>query len=293
MINNLVFKLPQTSNNKLNSDSEEVLFSNNINQPQINLGFQYFLHRTKNSMSITKNISTKNKFYYVVNPYEHKITNYDKDLSNMTNKYFNQKKSDPKILSRAFYKLWEILFVFDLASEDKLTYAALAEGPGAFIQAVIKFRESFYSTKKDRIFGVTIHPEKGKFIEMGKKFMNYYKEKSPKLLRVHKTYTLEKSLKKDTRDNGDITNVKTILNFKKDIIKSKKLANLVTADGGFDWKDENYQEQEAYKLILGQSIAALRVQDKNGSFVLKLFESFTDITLRILYLLSSFYSERY
>ena len=95
-------------------------------------------------MSITKNISTKNKFYYVVNPYEHKITNYDKDLSNMTNKYFNQKKSDPKILSRAFYKLWEILFVFDLASEDKLTYAALAEGPGAFIQAVIKFRELFY-----------------------------------------------------------------------------------------------------------------------------------------------------
>ena len=68
---------------------------------------------------------------------------------------------------------------------------------------------------------------------------------------------------------------------------------MVTADGGFDWDDENFQEQEAYQLILGESIAALRVQNKKGSFILKLFETFTVASLKIIYLVSSFYEESY
>ena len=55
-------------------------------------------------------------------------------------------------------------------------------------------------------------------------------------------------MKYKSRDNGDITDVKTISNFKRDIKKNKKYANLVTADGGFEWNNENYQEQEAYRL---------------------------------------------
>ena len=51
----------------------------------------------------------------------------------------------------------------------------------------------------------------------------------------------------------------------------------MTADGGFRWNDENYQEQEAYILIFGEIVAALRIQAKGGHFVLKLFESFTDL----------------
>ena len=46
-------------------------------------------------------------------------------------------------MSRAFYKMWEMLILFNLADDDNFTYAALAEGPGAFIQAVIKYREIF------------------------------------------------------------------------------------------------------------------------------------------------------
>ena len=69
--------------------------------------------------------------------------------------------------------------------------------------------------------------------------------------------------------------------------------NLVTADGGFKWVDENYQEQEAYMLILGEMIAALRVQAKEGDFVLKIFESFTVVTIKLIYLLSSFYEDCY
>lgn len=293
MIKEFAYKIPSGKNDILNKSNILVKSSNFINKPQINLGFQYFLHRTKNSMSITKKISAKNKFYYVVNPYEHRINDYKDDLNKISKNYFGVNESSPKILSRAFYKLWEILLVFGLANEEKLTYAALAEGPGAFIQSVIHYRKKFFKNKKDRYFAVTIHPENGKFIEMGKKFLNYYNEDNPKLLRIHKTYPLKKTLKHTSKDNGDLTQVKTISNFKKDVLKSKKYANLVTADGGFEWNDENYQEQEAYRLVMGQIVSALRVQAKNGTFVLKLFETFTDVSLKMLYVLSSFYEENY
>merc|ERR1711871_1235792 len=128
---------------------------------------------------------------------------------------------------------------------------------------------------------------------MGKQFMNYYDKRYPDLLNIHKTYPREKAKKLKSRSNGDITEVKTISLFKKEVAKSKKYADLVTADGGFDWSDENYQEQEAYQLILGEIIGALRVQNKDGSFVLKLFETFTISSLKMIYILSSFYQETY
>ena len=37
-------------------------------------------------------------------------------------------------------------------------------------------------------------------------------------------------------DKGDLTEMKTINNFTKD-----KSVNFITADGGFEWKNENYQ----------------------------------------------------
>ncbi len=292
MNNPFIFEVKTGKNDFLNKDSNNLVLSPNILKPQSSLGFHYFIHRTKNAMSITNNLKSKNKFYYVVNPFEHIISDYNDSLNNFSKKYFD--KNDPNILSRAFYKLWEILFLFSLADNKKMTFASLAEGPGAFIQAIIQYRKVFdFEVKKDKLFGVTIHPEQGKYIEMGKQFMSYYDKNYPKMLKIHKTYPLSKAINYKGKDNGDITDVKTISNFKKTVQKSKKFADLVTADGGFEWKDENYQEQEAFQLIFGEIIACLRVQAKNGSFVLKLFETFTMVSLKMIYLLSSFYEECY
>ncbi len=292
-----IFELPNGSSSilkKEKADESDIVISNIISYPLVSLGYHSFLHRTKNAMEITRNLETKNKFYYVVNPFEHKINDYKEDMTEVTKKYFNMSKEDPNIMSRAFYKMWEIIYYFDLASEKNMTYAALAEGPGSFLQAVLKFREKFgFDMKQDKYFGVTIHPENGRNIEMGKQFMNYYKKRYPDLLNIHKTYPREKAMKYKSRSNGDLTEVKTISLFKKEIAKTKKYADLVTADGGFDWDDENYQEQEAYMLVLGEIIGALRVQNKNGNFVLKIFETFTMTSLKMIYLLSSFYEKVY
>lgn len=274
--------------------NKKVVFSSLINQPKFSNGFHFFIHRTKDAMAITNKLESKEKFYLIVSPFEHRTPDWKDDLNSRTKKYFGLTKQEPRILSRAFYKMWEIMMYFNLANERYHTHAALAEGPGAFIQAVIRYRNQFsLNNAKDKSFGVTIHPEKGNYIEMGKQFMSYYDNKFPGLLNIHKTYPKTTAAKYKSRDNGDITDVKTLANFKKDIKKSKKYASLVTADGGFEWENENYQEQEAYRLILGQIVGALRVQEKDGAFVLKLFETFTDVTIKMIMIASSFYKEAY
>ena len=193
MYNPFIFKLKPGNSDVLDKapSKDDLILSSTINLPLSSLGFHQFLHRTKNAMSITNSFQSKNKLYYVVNPFEHFIPNYEDSLKNLTKYYLNIKEDTPEILSRAFYKLWEILFLFNLADSKELTYAALAEGPGAFIQAVINFRQKLGpGLDKTKIFGVTIHPEKGKFIEMGKQFLGFYNKSTPGLINIHETFPI-------------------------------------------------------------------------------------------------------
>jgi 23S rRNA U2552 (ribose-2'-O)-methylase RlmE/FtsJ len=273
-----ILDLPKTDISKFNKENL-VSFSDNINQPLITLGFQVFLHRTKNAMEITTKIETKDKFYYVINLFEHMVKSYKDDIKNATQKYLKAEK-EPPVLSRAFYKMWEIIYIFDLVKEN-MNVVGLAEGPGAFIQAVIKYKENLgMDFKKDNFYGITLHTEDK--LDMNTIFLRHNQKKYPKLLQIFKT---------SKKNDGDITKMENLDAFEKFVGKNK--ADLVTADGGFDWKNENYQEQEAYKLIIGEIIGALNVQKKGGNFVLKIFETFTLVTLKLIYFLTSFYEENY
>jgi hypothetical protein len=123
---------------------------------------------------------------------------------------------------------------------------------------------------------------------MSSEFDKYMNKKHPGIFTVHETVPKSQT-EKSSKDNGDLTNLKTIDNFAKHFSESK--ADLVTADGGFDWKDENYQEQEAYKLIMGQILGAVKIQAKGGNFVLKIFDIFTPITIKFLYILGNLYED--
>jgi len=279
-----IHKIPSINTDDIYKDTS-VINSTTINMPLISLGFHSFIHRTKSAMDITLKLETKNKFYYVVNPFEHTINDYKDDINSHILSYLQYKKDEPKVLSRAFYKMWEILMMFDIANTEHLNMMGLAEGPGSFIQAVIKYREKFYNITKDKIYYMTIHPENGKYIEMGKNLVDYY----PKLLNGIKTYKKDISDKDVNKINGDITKNKTINYMRNQFVQDKM--DLVTADGGFEWGDENYQEQEAYSLIFGEILAALKIQAKNGNFVLKIFETFTVVTIKMIYLLTLYYEE--
>lgn len=271
-------------------DLNNILTSSNINQPLFSLGFHSFIHRTKSAMAITEKLETKNKFYYVVNPFEHNINDYEKDILHQSNIFLN----NPQILSRAFYKMWEILYTFDIASnKEGMTMVGLAEGPGSFIQSFVEFREKYFEPSNDTIYGLTINNNTA---NINKDMVENINKRYENMISIMKTTKNgdkvggAKTEKKTLTTNGDLTKISTVEYLKTNV---KKKADLITADGGFEWKNENYQEQEAYQLILGEIISALTIQAKGGAFVLKVFETFTHITIKLIYLLSSFYEDCY
>jgi 23S rRNA U2552 (ribose-2'-O)-methylase RlmE/FtsJ len=268
--------------NQIKKNGFQDTYSRFLSQPQISNGFNIFIHKSKDKMSFVDDPKYKNKnFYQVTNPYEHTITNSDKgklDIASYSKMYFKiDETSKLNIVSRAFYKLWEILLLFDLVPNKtgSLTTAHLAEAPGSFVQALIFFREKYYKSSdyaKDEHYVISIAEEGYGIPTFKKDFRSEYSR-----VKIYE------------QDGGDLTNTKSIDKF----TKFSKKADLITADGGFIWIDENYQEQEAYKLILGEIITAFKVQEKGGSFVLKLFEIYTDISIKMISILSSVYDKVY
>ena len=69
---------------------------------------------------------------------------------------------------------------------------------------------------------------------------------------------------------------------------------LVTGDGGFDFSvDFNRQESVSAKLIFCQIAFAIAVQKIGGNFIIKFFDTFTQVSLDMMYLLSLVYEEVY
>jgi 23S rRNA U2552 (ribose-2'-O)-methylase RlmE/FtsJ len=273
----------------------DIEFSDNIDYPQFALGFHHYIHQSKDKMEITEQFKGKKQVYYVLSRFERYIDDYDNDINTISKAYFD---IDPKpnILSRAFYKLWEILMMYDLVQVDKPNFvsAHLAEGPGSFIQATMFFRDMFSKkgvSKNDKYHAITLHSEElNKHVPpLEESCIKYYAKEKPERFILHKTYPKEIARMHADKDNGDLTDPKTINLFGGNFQKEK--AQFITADGGFNWDNENVQEQEAFKLILAQIVTALKIQANGGHFVCKFFESFTETTAKLILILKSFYTE--
>ncbi len=274
-----------------------------VDYPEFSLGFYHWIHASKSKTEQFNQFQGKKKVYQVVNGYERYIDDYNQGIGNVSEKYFDLNvKGKPNILSRAFYKLWEILYYYDVIDVKKTKFrsAHLAEGPGSFIQSVMFFRELYANDyKNDTYFAITIHSEneddgqlEGKNVQdLGKEFIDYYSKEKPQRFQMHKTYTKVQAGGAVDKDNGDLTTTKTINLFKQDVISKGDKVDLVTGDGGFDWTNENIQEQECIKLIYGQILTALNIQKQGGHFILKVFETFTKVSCKFIILLKYFYDE--
>jgi 23S rRNA U2552 (ribose-2'-O)-methylase RlmE/FtsJ len=112
-----IFKLPSVTldSKTITNDKDNVEMSSIKPYPLFTLGYHSFLHRTRDGMDITKKLQTKTEFYYVVNPFENKILNYEDDILSSTKTYLKTKND----YSNNFQKIWEILFVFDITSNNQ------------------------------------------------------------------------------------------------------------------------------------------------------------------------------
>lgn len=275
-------------------------YSNNIDYPLFSLGFHHYIHVNKNKMEILNEFKGKKKVYLVMNKFERYVDNYSEDIGHYGEIFFGIGSSGigsndkPNILSRGFYKLWEILHMFNMIDLDREGFisAHLAEGPGSFIQATMFFRDKYSKkSKNDKYYAVTLHPEDqaNHVPELEKSFIDYYEKEKPLRFILHKTYPKQVAGGSKYKDNGDITDPKTINLFGGQLGKDR--ADFVTADGGFDWDNENTQEQEAFRLIFAQIFSAFKIQAKGGSFVCKFFETFTDTSLKFIYILTQMYNQ--
>jgi len=308
----IIYKLDNNNNKKILDTSNDILFSNNIAYPELSLGFHHFIHQTKDNTGNKINLfENRKKVYLVTSLFEKNIDakNTEDNSINKALKIFIQssiiKKNDyVNVLSRAFLKLWEMIILFDLIPDkEDFVSSHLAEGPGSFIQATILYRDlqenlkKIKSSKNDKYYAISLHSD-NKHLLIEKEFINYYGKEKPRRLHIFETVSKEEVKRGGgILSDGDLTLLKTINMFAGGVTADTKGfsedSDLVTADGGFKWEKENLQEQEAYKLIFSQIVTALKLNKKGGNFVLKIFDTYTTITLKYLELLKSLYKEVY
>jgi 23S rRNA U2552 (ribose-2'-O)-methylase RlmE/FtsJ len=238
-----------------------------------------------------KNQDFHEDLFIILNKYKSEIDNINKDTWNKYKSYVNNYEMiySNKItknnvstylpISRAYFKLWEILNNFDLIdNKAHLNLLCIAEGPGGFIEAIYNYRKK-NNNNDNSAMCMTLKSENKTVPSWSK--ANHFLKYNP---------TIKLSYGED--NTGNIYHVENI-RFLIHKFKYRK-ANLVTADGGFDFSsDYNNQEQTSYQLIMCEIISALGCLNKNGHFIIKIFEIFTTFTVKILYFLTFFFEKVY
>src|SRR6478609_2319738 len=175
-------------------------------------------------------------------------------------------------VNRAFYKLWEILCLFPPKKCDDaptIRTLHLAEAPGSFVQVVKKLYPDASC--------VAISKPPSTYAEVVQKNRS---------IPVFSNNVL--CLQNCQFLYMDLLSKYTVRKFTAD---NEGGFDLITADGGFD-EEERYDAKETlhYNLILAEIIYILMNQRKGGQCVLKIFETFTDTSLYIMWLLCEAYT---
>lgn len=201
----------------------------------------------------------------------------------------NKKKLNENIssyvpLSRSYFKMIEILQDFllleDFHPELPFISGHLAEGPGGFIEAILnkrrRLKQQNFMRIRDQHVGITLR-------STCKEIPGW--DKSQYFLQHHPEVNVYYG-----KDNtGNIYNVQNLLGFQQRIgVK----CDMVTGDGGIDFSiDFNLQEVLSYRLILCQMAGALLILKEGGHFICKIFDTYTRVTIEILWLLSLCFRE--
>ena len=196
-------------------------------------------------------------------------------LPNKKNKCDSIAIYDP--LSRSYFKMCEIITDFNLFTTSKpINILCLAEGPGGFIEALNNYRKK--QNILDTIYGITLK-------STNKDIPGWKKTK----LFLGNNTNINILYGKD--GTGNLYNIENI-KYLSSLVSEK--ADLITADGGFDFSNDfNNQEKQSYRIIFCEIIAALLNQKIGGSFVCKIFDIYTLTTIKFMYLLSKYYEYIY
>ena len=194
---------------------------------------------------------------------------YENGLSHVyiaTRNEFYPESRVPNILrSRASMKLFEIMQNVDISCKSFLDICA---GPGAMSDLLLK---SFECTG----LGVSLCQE-----DTSKHFYDD--------LTNNDKYNIA------SPDDGDITRIEVISDVASmsDAIYGKYGVDLIVADGApsLDFNQEDYQEVHAQKILLGEIITGLECLKRHGTFIMKIFDTFTKFSRCVVYLFTKLFN---
>lgn len=273
-------ELPSESVNIFDNDID-VIYSHEQSEPLISNGFSNETYSIKDKLDDTdyqQKLKNNKKYKYMNNDFEHNPPIKYKDYTDINTTIIKQYNIKNKIVSRSFFKMWEILKQYDLIDIANKQFKSfhMAEAPGGFVQATILYNDMVYnSSTNSTFFGISLDNEI--------KFNN----------QLNKEYGVGKNrrffqFKTNKNMNGDLTDLSVIQFLQNSLTKNEP--DLITADGGFDPLHENYHEQESYMLILSEIFTAISLQKKGGHFICKFLDMYTDVTIKLLYIITSFYN---
>ena len=238
-------------------------FSNNISF-QLNPTLSSYLSKIKTQIDSCQ--SEWDKCKKLTNPYEYIHTSVPNT---------KQAVCKCKPLSRSFYKMIEIynlMYLDELLNGNRKIFY-LAEGPGGFIEALISLRNN----SEDKHYAISLINNEDLSIPGWNKSKDFL-DNNPNI-------TLEKGIDK----TGNLFNPDTLMDIYK---RHKNSVDLVTADGGFNFSSNfNDQETVSTNLIICQIAYAIAVQKKNGTAIIKFFDTFTDASVDMVYFLLIAYKD--
>lgn len=187
-------------------------------------------------------------------------------------------------VSRAFYKLWEIVssdndimtFLSDPASK---TVAYVAEAPGSFIECIVTVRRIMVPNPVDEHVSITLIPNR--------RSVPYWK--------LHHGWMSENNVKltHGADGSGDIYKPENIQSFVTSC-GGERSCDFVTADGGFDFSsDFNKQEEQMLRLLTCEFCIIMRVLKPGGTTIIKIFDAFTKETREVIAFFMSRFEQHY
>jgi len=209
----------------------------------------------------------------IIDDTKDKITKIDKNTWEKFKKHFNDYEFPVKYryISRGFFKLQEILVDYNLNINCESLH--LAESPGGFIEACIGYKNEKYSSIKTCHTMSKISPDSN--------IPNYHKKIiNNSNVKIYKGIT----------GDGDIYRLENIIYLMKNI----KNVLFITADGGIPVNEDfDIKEQIHYKLIYSQLLTIILILENNGSCVIKFFDSITELTVDMIYLMCFLFDKVY
>lgn len=166
-----------------------------------------------------------------------------------------------QVISRAYFKLYEIIYFEPIIMSSNLSCFFICEAPGGFIECVSDIRRK-KNLRTDYIS-----------VSKADQYIKY-----------------DRYLEESCLMYSDITNPINIeLVIDKVLKKFPNKLDLITADGGFDIKQFNAQEIISSHLLICEIYMAVKCQKIGGMFIIKFFDMFSHNSVVYYLILCSMY----